>query len=109
MGIGGGNLNNVFMTAFGRPIHQAVATSAGLGVLIAIPGALGYIYAGWGDPLLPDFSLGYVNLLAFATITPVALLAAPLGVRLAHGLSPRRMEMLFGVFLLIVAIRFIFS
>ncbi len=64
MGIGGGILNNTFMTAYGRPIHQAVATSAGIGMLIAIPGFLGYIWAGWGQAGLPPFSTGFVNWLA---------------------------------------------
>lgn len=105
MGIGGGNLNNMFMTSFGRPIHQAVATSAGLGMLIAIPGVLGYVYAGWGNPALPDFSFGYVSLIAVALIMPTSLLCAPLGVRIAHGLSKRQMEIAFGVFLIIVAAR----
>ena len=109
MGIGGGNLNNVFMTSFGRPIHQAVATSAGLGVLISIPGAIGYIIAGWGIEGLPPMSLGYVNLLALLLITPVSILTAPLGVQLAHALTKRNMEIAFGVFLLIVAARFLWS
>ena len=106
MGIGGGNLNNVFMTSYGRPIHQAVATSAGLGVLIAVPGVVGYVWAGWGRPDLPPWSLGYVDLLALVLVFPTSMLAAPLGVRLAHGLSKRRMEVAFGIFLLIVAARF---
>ncbi|WP_424971782.1 sulfite exporter TauE/SafE family protein [Dinoroseobacter sp. S76] len=109
MGIGGGNLNNVFMTSFGRTIHQAVATSAGLGVLIAIPGVLTYVLIGLGHPDLPPLSLGYVNLIALLAIMPVTMLCAPLGVRLAHGLSKRQMEILFGVFLLAVAARFISS
>lgn len=52
MGIGGGNLNNLFMTSFGQPIHQAVAKSVGFGLLIAIPATLGFVYAGFGDPAL---------------------------------------------------------
>jgi uncharacterized membrane protein YfcA len=47
MGIGGGLFSNLLMTFYGRPIHQAVATSSALAVLISIPGALGYVYAGW--------------------------------------------------------------
>src|SRR6266566_7141703 len=47
MGIGGGLFSNLLMTFYGRPIHQAVATSSALAVLISIPGAIGYIYAGW--------------------------------------------------------------
>ncbi len=59
MGIGGGQLSNLFMTFYNRPIHQAVATSSGLGILISVPGALGYIYAGW--PHMAD----YPNVIAF--------------------------------------------
>lgn len=109
MGIGGGNLNNVFMTSYGRPIHQAVATSAGLGVLIAVPGALTYVVNGWGNPDLPPFSFGYINLLAFILIMPISMLVAPLGVKLAHGLTKRQMEIAFGVFLIVVSARFFYS
>ncbi|MCT4656305.1 MAG: sulfite exporter TauE/SafE family protein [Cohaesibacter sp.] len=106
MGIGGGVLNNTFMTLFNRPIHQAVATSAGVGVLISIPGAIGYILAGWGKEGLPDFSLGFVNLLAVALIIPITILVAPLGVKIAHALPKHILSRAFGVFLIVVAIRF---
>lgn len=109
MGIGGGNLNNVFMTAFGRPIHQAVATSAGLGVLIAVPGAVSYVINGWGNPALPPLSFGYINLIAFALIMPISMYVAPIGARLAHGLTKRQMELAFGVFLILVSARFFAS
>jgi len=109
MGIGGGVFNNTFMSLFGRPIHQAVATSSGVGVLISIPGMLGYIWAGWGVEGLPEFSLGFVNLLMVAIIIPVTLLVAPLGVRLAHALDKRQLEIGFGIFLVIVSIRFFAS
>ncbi len=109
MGIGGGVLNNTFMTVFGRPMHQAVATSAGVGVLISIPGTIGYIWAGWGQTLLPPLSTGYVNWIAVLLIIPVTLLAAPYGVRIAHALQKRHLEIGFGIFLLIVAARFFAS
>lgn len=102
MGIGGGNLNNLFMTSFGQSIHNAVATSAGLGVLIAIPATFGYIYAGWGLEALPQWSLGYVHLLAAGLVIPFSMLSAPLGARFAHKLSKRKLEIVFGVFLLVV-------
>lgn len=107
MGIGGGVINNTFMTLCGRPIHQAVATSAGVGVLIAIPGAIGYMIAGWNAEDLPPLSIGYVNLLGVALVIPVTMLLAPVGAKLAHRLSKRHLEIGFGVFLLIVAARFI--
>ena len=109
MGIGGGVLNNTFMTVFGRPIHQAVATSAGVGVLISIPGTIGYIWAGWGESLLPPLSTGYVNWIAVLLIIPITLLVAPYGVRIAHALKKRHLEIGFGFFLLIVAARFFAS
>ncbi|PHP64940.1 hypothetical protein CSC94_21650 [Zhengella mangrovi] len=109
MGIGGGVLNNTFMTVFGRPMHQAVATSSGVGVLISVPGMLGYIWAGWGDPNLPVGSTGFVNWIAVAMIIPVTMLAAPLGVRVAHAVSKRQLEIAFGIFMLIVAARFFYS
>ena len=84
MGVGGGVFNNTFMTLFGRPIHQAVATSSGVGVLISIPAFLGFIYAGWGAAGLPPFSTGYVNWIAFAVIFPIAMLVTPYGAHLAH-------------------------
>jgi uncharacterized membrane protein YfcA len=109
MGIGGGVFNNTFMTLYGRPMHQAVATSAGVGVLISLPAIVGYVWAGWGLAALPPLSAGYVNLLALALLIPVSVLAAPVGVRLAHRLSRRQLEVAFGIFLLVIAVRFVLT
>ncbi|MGO4173655.1 sulfite exporter TauE/SafE family protein [Bosea sp. TAF32] len=110
MGIGGGQLSSLFMTFYGRPIHQAVATSSGLGVLISIPGALGFIYAGWPKmDILPPLSLGYVSLIGMILFIPTSIWTAPIGARMAHRLSKRRLEVAFGLFLLFVASRFIWS
>jgi uncharacterized membrane protein YfcA len=117
MGIGGGQLSNMFMTFYGRPIHQAIATSSGLGVLISIPGALGYVYAGWpAAARFPDvtalqlpFALGYVSLIGALLAMPTTLVTAPLGVRVAHALSKRTLEMAFGAYMFIVGGRFAIS
>lgn len=110
MGIGGGQLSSLFMTFYGRPIHQAVATSSGLGVLISIPGAIGFIYAGWPKmDILPPLSLGYVSLIGLILFIPTSIWTAPIGARLAHRLSKRRLEITFGLFLLVVASRFVWS
>lgn len=110
MGIGGGQLSSLFMTFYGRPIHQAVATSSGLGVLISIPGALGFIYAGWPKmDILPPLSLGYVSLIGMILFIPTSIWTAPIGAGLAHRLSKRRLEVAFGLFLLVVAGRFVWS
>lgn len=109
MGIGGGVPNNIFMTLWGRPIHQAVATSAGVGVLLSIPGFLGAVWAGWGADGLPTLSTGFVNWIAVAIIIPITFFIAPLGVKLAHGLDRRQLEVGFGIFMLVVSVRFYVS
>jgi uncharacterized membrane protein YfcA len=109
MGIGGGIFNNTFMTLYGRQMLQSVATSAGVGVLISIPGVLGYIWAGWGAPGLPPLSLGFVNVLMMAVVIPMTLVVAPLGVAAAHSLPKRALEIGFGLFMLFVAFRFLVS
>lgn len=109
MSIGGGAFITMMMTLYGRPIHQAVGTSSGFGPLIAIPGTLGFIWAGWGMSGTPPFSLGYVSLLSVLIIVPVSVLAAPLGVRVAHGISRRKLELAFATFLALVALRFFWT
>ncbi|MEA2203013.1 MAG: uncharacterized protein QOI89_3753 [Solirubrobacteraceae bacterium] len=117
MGIGGGLFANLLMTFYGRPIHQAVATSSALAVLISIPGALGYVYAGWPaaahypevTALQLPFALGYVSLIGAILVMPTSLLTAGLGVRVAHALSKRTLEVAFGCYLLIVGSRFVLS
>jgi len=109
MGIGGGVFNNTFMTSFSRPIHQAIATSSGMGVLISIPGVIVYIIAGWGIPTLPPFSIGYVNLLMFVVVIPMTLLITPLGVKIAHQTEKRTLEIVFGLLLFLIGLRFLIN
>jgi uncharacterized protein len=117
MGVGGGLYSNLLMTFYGRPIHQAVATSSALAVLISIPGALGYVYAGWPvaarfpevAALQLPFALGYVSLIGAVLVMPTSLLTAPLGARAAHAMSRRTLEMAFGIYMFIVGGRFVIS
>jgi uncharacterized protein len=110
MGISGGSLSNIVLTLHGKSMHQAVATSAGLGVPITIAGTLGYIAAGLPhQSLLPPFSLGFVSLIGVVVMAPVSSLTAPFGARLAHRLSRRTLEIAFSIFLLLMALRFLVS
>src|SRR5712664_2894019 len=117
MGIGGGLFANLLMTFYSRPIHQAVATSSALAVLISVPGALGYVYAGWPAAarfpavaaLQLPFALGYVSLVGAVLVMPSSLLTAPLGVKAAHAMSKRGLEMAFGLYMFIVGGRFVIS
>lgn len=110
MGIGGGAISNMILSLHGKAIHNAVATSSGLGVLISVPGALAYILAGWSKmAILPPLSFGFVSILGFALIAPTSTLIAPFGARLAHRMPKRRLEIAFGLFLLAVSLRFIWG
>ncbi len=117
MGVGGGLFANLLMTFYGRPIHQAVATSSALAVLISIPGAIGYVYAGWpAAARFPDvaalqmpFAIGYVSLIGALLVMPTTLITAPLGVKVAHALSKRALETAFGIYMFIVGGRFAIS
>ena len=110
MGISGGSLATMAMTLYGTPIHNAVATSAGLGVPITIAGTIGYILAGLPHRnLLPPLSIGFVSAIGVALIAPISSYIAPLGARLAHALPKRQLEIGFGLFLIAASARFIVS
>jgi len=110
MGVSGGSVSTLVLTLYGKPVHNAVATSSGVGVPITIAGAIGYMLAGLQhQSLLPPLSIGFVSLIGVALMAPVASLTAPFGARLAHALSKRRLEIAFGIFLLLVSARFVYS
>jgi len=110
MGVSGGSVSNMIQTLYGRTIHQAVATSAGLGVPLSIAGTLGYILAGLPHQAqLPPLSIGFISLIGVVVMAPVSSLVSPYGARLAHALPRRRLEIGFAIFLIVVCVRFVAS
>ncbi len=110
MGVSGGSMSTMVLTLYGKSIHAAVGTAAGLGVPITIAGTIGYILAGLPhQALTPPLSLGFVSLIGVALMAPVSSFTAIFGVRVAHALPRRQLEIAFGLFLLLVSIRFIVS
>ena len=110
MGISGGSLATMVLMLYGKPIHNAVATSAGLGVPITIAGTLGYVLAGLPhQAALPPLSIGFVSVIGVVLIAPISSYIAPFGARLAHALPRRRLEIGLGLFLLIASLRFLAS
>jgi uncharacterized membrane protein YfcA len=109
MGIGGGTVGVPTMTLYGVPIHRAVGTAAAFGTIIAIPGTIGAIIAGWGAPHLPPYSLGYVNLLGFLLIAPASYMVAPYGAQIAHMTDRKRLRMMFAFFIAITAARMLYD
>ena len=110
MGVSGGSVANMIQTLYGRTMHQAVATSAALGVPISIAGTIGYALAGLPHQAqLPPLSIGFVSLLGLVVMAPVSSLIAPYGARLAHALPRRQLEIGFAIFLLVASARFVAS
>ncbi len=102
MGIGGGTFGVPLMTLYAMPIHRAVATAAGFGVVIAVPSVLGFLLLQIEGR--PPYTIGAVNLPAFAIIIAMTLITAPWGVRLAHAMDPKPLKQVFSVFIIIVAL-----
>ena len=109
MSTGGSAFLVTLMSLYGRPLLQSVSTGSGLGPLIAIPGTIGFVWAGWGMPGRPPLSLGYVSLVGAALIIPVSVYAAPIGVRLAHRAPKRTLELSFAAFLGTMSARFLWG
>ncbi len=99
LGIGGGTIAVLVMTWCGRSIHQAVATAAGFGVIIALPGSIGFAILGLGEPGLPFGSIGYINLIAVAALATMTYITAPIGVHAAHRLNAAVLKRVFGIYL----------
>ena len=110
VGVSGGAVSNAVLTLYGQSMQRAVATSSGIGVPITIAGTIGYMLAGWPHMAqLPPLSIGFVSLLGFALMAPVSSYTASYGVRLAHWLPWRKLEIAFGIFLMFASLRFIVS
>lgn len=108
LGIGGGTLMVPLLTLFSYAIRRAVATASVFGFVIAVPATIGYVVAGWQTPGLPPASTGYVNWLAFATLVPVTMLLAPVGVHLAYRIAVARLKRVFALFLFAVGLKMLF-
>ena len=105
IGIGGGSLSTPLLKIYNFEIHRAIGTAAGIGAIIAIPGTIGFIISGiYNDVSLP-LSLGYVNFLGLMMISPMTVLAAPYGVKLAHYLSKTTLNKAFAFFIFCMSIR----
>jgi uncharacterized protein len=110
MGVSGGSMSNIIMTLYGKTIHAAVATSAGLGVPIAVAGTIGFMLAGLThQSLMPPLCIGYVSILGFVVMAPISSYMAGFGAKLAHKTPRRWLEIMLGVFLATMAARFIVS
>lgn len=104
MGIGGGSFGVPTMSLYNIPIHRAVATAAGFGLIIAVPSVIGFLMVNIDPAVRPPYTIGAVNLVAFVIIIAMTLITAPYGVKLAHAMDPKPLKRVFGFFLILVAL-----
>ncbi len=104
MGIGGGSFGVPLMSLYATPIHRAVATAAGFGVIIAVPSVIGFLLVPIDAVARPPMTFGAVNLPAFVLVIAMTLITTPYGVKLAHAMDPKPLKRVFAVFLTLVAL-----
>lgn len=107
LGIGGGTIAIIVMTLCGKSIHRAIATASGVGIIIALPGVLGFALIGQGATGLPWGSIGYVNVAAAIVITSTSILTAPWGAAAAHRMPAALLGRVFGLYLVGIGITMI--
>ncbi len=103
VGAGGAFLSVPFMTACNIGIRNCVATSAALGLPIAVAGTIGFVVAGLGQPGLPPHTVGYVYVPALLAIVAASVISAPIGARAAHRWPVKKLKRAFALLLYLLA------
>jgi len=109
VGIGGGTLTVPYLVHGQMPMRNAVAVASACGLPIALTGTISYIALGWQNPSLPNWSLGYVYLPAFAAVSITSMITAPLGAKLANQLPAAKLKRYFAILLFIMAAKLLWS
>ena len=104
MGIGGGSFGVPMMTLYNVPIHRAIATASGFGLVIAVPSVIGFLFLDIPSEAEPPMMIGSINLLAFLVIVFMTFLTTPIGVKIAHSMNPKPLKRVFGIFVLVMAL-----
>lgn len=107
--LGGGALTVPYLIWCNVRPHQAIGTSAAVGLPIAFGGTLGYLWNGWGHSELPVGSLGFIYLPALGIILLASVLVAPIGARLAHRLPIQVLKRVFAALLLVLSSKMLWS
>ena len=107
MGIGGAVMNVPILKYFGYPIKKAIGSAATIGFVIALCGAIGFWYSGSILNLKLPLSIGFINIPAFLIFIPITTFMARIGARTVHRIHKNKISKIFGIFLLVIAIKFL--
>ncbi|MBD1167505.1 sulfite exporter TauE/SafE family protein [Pelagibacterales bacterium SAG-MED09] len=109
MGIGGAIMNVPILKFFGYSINKAIGSAAAIGFLIALFGATGFLFTGYYLQTNLPLSIGFLNIPAFLIFIPITTFMARIGARTVHRIDKNKISKLFGIFLLVVATKFLFE
>ena len=109
MGIGGAVMNVPILKFFGYSINRAIGSAAAIGFLIAVFGALGFLISGTYLKTNIPLSIGFLNIPAFLIFIPITTFMARIGAKTVHSIDKNRISKYFGVFLLIIAVKFLYE
>ena len=109
MGIGGAIMNVPILKFFGYSINKAIGSAAAIGFLIALFGATGFLFTGSYLKTNLPLSIGFLNIPAFLIFIPITTFMARIGAKIVHRIDKNKISKLFGIFLLVVATKFLFE
>ena len=109
MGIGGGVFNTPIFKMFGYPINVAIGTSAAIGFLIAVIGAIGFAISGTYFNINVPLSLGFINIPTFLIFIPITTFMAKIGAETVHKFNKGLIGRIFGIYLFIVACKLFYD
>ena len=109
MGIGGAVMNVPILKFFGYSINRAIGSAAAIGFLIALFGATGFLITGSYLKTNIPLSIGFLNIPAFLIFIPITTFMARIGARTVHTIDKNKISKYFGIFLLIIAAKFLYE
>ena len=109
MGVGGAFMNVPILKFFGYSINRAIGSAAAIGFIIAVFGTLGFLISGSYLKVNIPLSIGFLNIPAFLIFVPITTFMARVGARTVHKINKNKISKYFGIFLLIVALNFLFE
>ena len=109
MGIAGGVINTPILKMFGYQIKVAIGSSAAVGFLIALIGAIGFAVSGSYLNINVPLSLGFVNVPAFLIFVPITMFMAKIGAKTVHKFDKRLIGKLLGIYLLIISCKLFYE
>ncbi|MDP3034862.1 MAG: sulfite exporter TauE/SafE family protein [Methanobacteriaceae archaeon] len=108
LGIGGGIiLVPIMVILLGFRMIEAVGTSTAVIVLTSLGGIIAYTFNGLGVPGLPEYSVGYINLLQFVVLAGFSIPMAKLGAGTAQKLPENYLRYIFSAILIYIGLKMI--